>query len=46
LACKSVNFISFPFLYFRFNLSFEESLDDIDGSDEGKDEAGKPWFFR
>ena len=41
---KSVNFISFPLLCFRFNLSFEESLDDIDGSDEGRDEAGKPCF--
>jgi len=44
LVGKSVNFISFPLLCFRFNLSFEESLDDIDGSDEGRDEAGKPCF--
>lgn len=34
----------FKFFRKRFNLSFEESLDDIDGSDEGKDEAGKPCF--
>jgi len=44
LAANSVIFISFPLLCFRFNLSFEESLDDIDGSDEGRDETGKPCF--
>jgi len=44
LANKSVIFILFPHLCFRFNLSFEESLDDIDGSDEGRDEVGKPCF--
>lgn len=31
-------------LCLRFNLSFQESIDDIDGSDEGRDEAGKPSF--
>ncbi|KOM24834.1 hypothetical protein LR48_Vigan2576s000100 [Vigna angularis] len=34
----------FKFFRKRFNLSFEESLDDIDGSDEGTDEVGKPCF--
>ncbi|QCE14508.1 RIO kinase 2 [Vigna unguiculata] len=34
----------FKFFRKRFNLSFEESLDDIDGSDEGRDEVGKPCF--
>ncbi|CAJ1868260.1 unnamed protein product [Sphenostylis stenocarpa] len=34
----------FKFFRKRFNLSFEETLDDIDGSDEGRDEAGKPCF--
>ncbi|TKY46479.1 Serine/threonine-protein kinase rio2 [Spatholobus suberectus] len=33
-----------PLLCFRFNLSFQESIDDIDGSDEGRDEGGKPCF--
>ncbi|WVZ21430.1 hypothetical protein V8G54_008752 [Vigna mungo] len=34
----------FKFFRKRFNLSFEESLDDIAGSDEGTDEVGKPCF--
>ncbi|KAH1153157.1 hypothetical protein AAZX31_18G043500 [Glycine max] len=34
----------FKFFRKRFNLSFQESIDDIDGSDEGRDEAGKPSF--
>ncbi|RDX72170.1 Serine/threonine-protein kinase rio2 [Mucuna pruriens] len=34
----------FKFFRKRFNLSFQESIDDIDGSDEGRDEAGKPCF--
>ncbi|WVZ04579.1 hypothetical protein V8G54_017925 [Vigna mungo] len=34
----------FKFFRKRFNLSFEESLDDIDGSDDGRDGAGKPCF--
>ncbi|XLR07204.1 hypothetical protein HN51_062079 [Arachis hypogaea] len=28
-----------------FNLSFQESIDDNDDSDEGKDEDGRPYFF-
>ncbi|KAK7302055.1 hypothetical protein RJT34_12934 [Clitoria ternatea] len=34
----------FKFFRKRFNLSFQESLDDIDSSDEGRDESGKPCF--
>ncbi|KAG4975078.1 hypothetical protein JHK87_031899 [Glycine soja] len=34
----------FKFFRKRFNLSFQESIDDNDDSDEGRDEAGKPCF--
>ncbi|KAK7401226.1 hypothetical protein VNO78_12550 [Psophocarpus tetragonolobus] len=34
----------FKFFRKRFNLSFQESIEDIDGSDEVGDEAGKPCF--
>ncbi|XP_057443055.1 serine/threonine-protein kinase rio2 [Lotus japonicus] len=32
----------FKFFRKRFNLTFQESIDDIDDSDEGKDEGGRP----
>nr|AFK48199.1 unknown [Lotus japonicus] len=33
---------TFKFFRKRFNLTFQESIDDIDDSDEGKDEDGRP----
>ncbi|KAE9608216.1 putative non-specific serine/threonine protein kinase [Lupinus albus] len=34
----------FKFFRKRFNISFKECIDDVDGSDEGRDEGGKPSF--
>ncbi|XP_057758085.1 serine/threonine-protein kinase rio2 [Arachis stenosperma] len=34
----------FKFFQKRFNLSFQETIDDNDDSDEGKDEDGRPCF--
>ncbi|KAK7277097.1 hypothetical protein RIF29_18247 [Crotalaria pallida] len=34
----------FKFFRKRFNISFQESKDDTDGSDEARDESGKPSF--
>ncbi|CAL0320203.1 unnamed protein product [Lupinus luteus] len=34
----------FKFFRKRYNVTFKEIIDDIDGSDEGRDEGGKPSF--
>ncbi|XP_057733937.1 uncharacterized protein LOC130949151 [Arachis stenosperma] len=41
---NTVHLILFSMMISRFNLSFQESIDDNDDSDEGKYENGRPCF--